>query len=209
MLLRTIGIAASLLVFAGCASQGMSEAECRLADWYAIGFEDGARGWSVQSIGNHRTACAEHGVATDFERYRAGHAEGLEQWCRPQNGAHLGSNGYRYDGQCPADLEGPFLAAYSDAYGLWERRSQLNGLQRALDTKQARARRVEVLLVEKGAAIVLPTLLPAERAALAVEIKQLGEERARLQHEIHDLEHRCDEAAAELERYRTELAMND
>jgi len=201
--------AIALLGLAGCANNGMSEAECRVADWRTIGFEDGARGATVQRIGSHRAECAEHGVAPDFESYREGHAEGLEMWCRPQNGTNLGNAGYRYNGVCPADLEEPFLSAYSEAYGLYERRKHLQALQRTLSAKQQRVKQVEVLLVQKSAAILLPTLLPAERAAIAVEIKHLGEERGRLDGTIHDLEHECDEAAAELDRYQGELALND
>ena len=53
--------------------------------------------------------------------------------------------------------------------------------------------------------MVAPLLTPAERAALAVEIKQLGDERVALEASMHDLEHACDEAQVEYDRYRDEI----
>ena len=54
-----------LVGLVGCA--GMSASECQLADWEAVGYEDGARGSSSDQFGTHRKNCAKHDVAPDFK----------------------------------------------------------------------------------------------------------------------------------------------
>ena len=80
MNLRTAGILTiiSLLGLSGCAT--MSADECVMSDWHTIGFEDGARGYTADQLGNRRKSCAKHGVAPDFEAYQAGREEGLRQY---------------------------------------------------------------------------------------------------------------------------------
>ena len=197
---------AVVLVLGGCASTGMSEAECRMADWRAIGFEDGSCGAAASSFGTHRKACADHGVSASFDRYLAGHAQGLETFCRPQNGARLGGEGYRYTGVCPEHLEGPFLAAHAESFGLYELHAALDAISRELIAKKKRARDVESWFVEKTARLLAPQLLPAERAALVVELKQLGEEKYALEDSIRQLERDRIQAQEDYESYRSQVA---
>ena len=100
---RILSLCAVAYVIAGCS--GMSEQACVTADWRTVGFEDGTLGRSVGNIGSYRNACAEHGVAPDLEAYRAGHAEGVQVYCRESNGFAVGHSGATYQGVCPADLE--------------------------------------------------------------------------------------------------------
>ena len=73
-----------LALLAGCAS--LDKDECRTADWYAVGLEDGARGRALDRLGDHRRACAEHGVTPHTERYLAGRSEGLRSFCTYERG---------------------------------------------------------------------------------------------------------------------------
>ncbi len=204
--MRLLAMSSMLLLLAGCASNGMSEAECRIADWHAIGFEDGARGAAPDHFGTHRRACAEHGVASDFAAYRAGHTEGIESFCRPVNGARLGESGVQYTGGCPAHLEDAFVAAHGEAYGLYERRSTLRRVRGRLNAKRQRSKAIEHEVVDKTAALVAPDLAAAARASLAVELKQLAEEKVDVEAEIRRLEHEVLHAEEELARYRGALA---
>ncbi|MFI0460023.1 MAG: DUF2799 domain-containing protein [Candidatus Thiodiazotropha endolucinida] len=68
----------------------MDKDECRVADWYVIGYEDGAKGHSLSYLGNHRKACANHGIAPDSELYEQGRLAGQNEYCTPQNGFELG-----------------------------------------------------------------------------------------------------------------------
>lgn len=204
--MRRISLAVVLAFIAGCASNGMGEAECRMADWQAVGFEDGAGGLGPDSFGEHRRACADHGVSPSFEAYLAGHARGLEVFCRPQNGARLGASGIRYAGGCPESLEGPFLAAHAQSFGLYERHAVLERISKRLRTKRARSKQIEHLLVEKTAQLVAPALPAAERAAIALDLKHLGEEKGAVEAAIHRLEHEKIEARNEYESYRSGVA---
>src|SRR5690242_1789389 len=85
---RTMFLCAALLGLAGCA--GMSQQACVSADWRTIGFTDGSLGRSVATIGSYRQQCGEHGVAPDLDAYRAGHAEGVQTYCRASNGFEVG-----------------------------------------------------------------------------------------------------------------------
>ena len=204
--MRRILVAALLLVLAGCSSRGMDEAECHTADWRAIGYEDGAQGYSAKSFGNRRKACSEFGVMAKFDDYMGGHAEGLTRFCRPQNGYQLGTRGYRYTGICPAQLEGPFLTAHADGYGLYERRAAVNRIGKQLSQSRQRASDIEYLVVEKTALMLEPTLLGPERALLAVELKQLAVEKVEVERSIYQLELDHADAQRDYEAYRNSIA---
>ena len=193
-----------LFAIAGCA--GMDAEECATADWRAIGYEDGAQGQGAAYFGTHRKACAGHGVMADFDAYLAGRAAGVAHFCRPQNGYRLGLQGEPYAGICPAELEGAFLAAHADGYGLYERGAALDHIRRRLHHSQERAQRIEYRLAESTALLISPALAPTERATVVVELKQLTEEKIDLEQSIGDLEHDYAAAALEYENYRKQVA---
>jgi hypothetical protein len=192
-----------LFAIAGCA--GMDAEECATADWRAIGYEDGVQGQSAAYFGTHRKACAGHGVRVDFDAYLAGRAAGVAHFCRPQNGYQLGLQGEPDAGICPAELEGAFLAAHADGYGLYERGAALDHIRRRLHHSQERARRLEYRLAESTALLISPALAPTERATVVVELKQLTEEKIDLEQSIGDLEHDYAAAALEYENYRKQV----
>lgn len=196
----------ALLLLALGACSGMDVAECQVADWRAIGYEDGSQGKSPARFGELRKACAKHGIAADFNGYMAGRAEGLAYFCHPHNGYRLGTNGYRYTGVCPPEMEGMFLAAHADGYGLYERNATLQGIRKRLHRSRDRAGKLEYLLAEKTAELVAADTLVTERAALAIELKQLTEEKVQLEGEIDQLEYDYTVADQEYRRYREYIA---
>ncbi|MGH8166717.1 MAG: DUF2799 domain-containing protein, partial [Woeseiaceae bacterium] len=107
----------AILALSGCAS--MSGDECAMSDWHTIGFEDGSRGYTADRLGDHRKACAKHGVAPDFQAYQAGRDEGLQEFCQPSRAFNLGANGGHYNGVCNSSLEPQFLDAYRSGYHLY------------------------------------------------------------------------------------------
>lgn len=206
--MRRILATAFLLVLGACSSSKtfMSEAECQTAEWRAIGYEDGAQGLGPTVFGKRRKACAEHGVTAKFEAYLSGHEEGQAYFCRPENGYRIGSKGYRYNGICPPHLEGPFMDAYTDGFGLYERRIARDNSARELAQSKARIRQIEHLVVQKSGAMFSPLMLPTERVSLAVEIKQLAEEKANLEDAIPRLEQDYADADREYQDYRASIA---
>ncbi len=195
-----------LLALGACAGGGMDSAECATADWRAIGYEDGAQGHSPDYFGHRRKACAEHGVTANFDAYLAGRAEGLAHFCRSQNGYRLGTRGYRYSGVCPAGLEGAFLAAHADGYGLYERQAALKSIGKQLHYSKARAKEIEFLLAQKTALLISAEVEVIERAAMAIELKQLAQEKVEVEQSLHQLEYDYAAAEREYQDYRGRIA---
>lgn len=195
-----------LVALGACASKGMDEAECRAADWRAIGYEDGALGQNPGGFGKRRKACAEHGVTAGFQAYLDGHAEGLMLFCRPQNGFRLGTHGQGYGGICPAELEGAFLAAHTDGYGLYERKIALSDLNKRLRRSKRRSQAIDQLVVEKTALLFLPDITAVQRAAIAVELEQLAAEKSEIEQSIPRLERDYAAAERDFNSYRGRIA---
>ena len=107
-------------LLASACSTKMTKDECRTVDWRTVGYEDGVAGRSGDRIGEHRRACAEHGVTPDLNAYLAGRDAGLREYCQPHNGYRAGVNGNTYYDTCPADLAAAFEAGQ-------ERRPYLRG----------------------------------------------------------------------------------
>ncbi|MGD2133214.1 MAG: DUF2799 domain-containing protein [Maricaulaceae bacterium] len=187
----------------GCAS--MSENECRVADWHALGYEDGAAGRPAGYVGERRQACARHQVGIDFDSYLEGRDRGLVQFCRPERGFNIGAQGGGYAGVCPAELEGPFLAEY-------EVGRRLNTLSRAaheasadLERAHLRLENLNSRIVDAEVAVVFEDLSIEERASLLVQINAMMEQRTGLRESIPHLERAQAAAIAELERYEAWL----
>lgn len=66
-------VTTSLLVLAGCA--GMSEAECRNASWYDVGWRDARFKLQSQDL-LYARQCERHGVKMDAAGYEKGYREG-------------------------------------------------------------------------------------------------------------------------------------
>ena len=120
----------SCLVLSGCATLGKDE--CLYADWRTIGYEDGARGFPASRIGNHREACAKHGIAPDFAFYEQGRLQGLQEYCTLQQGYVLGVSGKVYSDVCPGNLEPAFLEGYSQGRIVYEAQVEVKRLKSEL-----------------------------------------------------------------------------
>jgi len=158
----------SLLV-AACAS--MDKDECRTADWYGIGLEDGARGRAVERLGEHRRACAKHNVTPDTARYIAGRNEGLRTFCTYDRGYAEGRAGHAYNAGCPDPAN--FLAGY-------QRGRELHELQRRLAEVDKEIARIKTALKDG-----IPD--PRRRAAEIERLEALTRESEQLDSRIQGL----------------------
>ncbi len=202
--MRRFFVTLLLLALGGCA--GMDLAECRAADWRAIGYEDGAQGQNPDFFGERRKACAEHGITADFDAYLAGRTQGLAYFCRPQNGYRFGVRGRQYSGVCPDGLEAAFLVAHADGYGLYERQAALRSISKRLNYNEKRAKELEYLLAETTALLISSDVEAAERAAIAIDLKQLAQEKAEVDVSIRQLEYDYAVADRDYEDYRNRIA---
>jgi hypothetical protein len=184
----------------------MSSDECATSDWQAIGFEDGSRGYSADRLGNHRKACAKHGVTPDFQAYQAGHDQGLNSFCQPSRGFSLGSNGGSYNGVCATHREGDFVDAYNSGYHLYNLRSRVNSANSQINYKQRELDNNQKLMTEKEVALILPDTLTEERIRIIADLKDLSEDNGQLEAEIDQLIHDRAKHEHELESYEAILA---
>ena len=185
------------LAATGCAT--LNESECRNADWQTIGFEDGARGASASRIGEHREACADHGIAPDLTAYRKGRDEGLRQYCRTQNGFRLGEQGAAYTGVCPADVEPEFQAAYEAGKRLHDASSRVRYTQSRIRNKELQLAQLKRDRQAKQAQLVSPGVRPARRAELLAETLEAARDQGAIEKEIEELK-------VELAQQRDQLA---
>ncbi len=180
LLLATAGLALS-----GCAS--MSSEECMASDWSAIGYEDGARGYTTEHFSSHRKACAKHGVTADFRAYQAGRDEGLVEFCQPSRGYNLGVSGGNYNGVCDAALEEEFLDAYRVGQRLYGLRWNVNQANANIAVKERELDRVENDMRDKEALLISEETTTEERVLLLVDLKDLSERTGQLESEIEAL----------------------
>lgn len=174
------------LLAAACAT--MDKSECREADWRTIGLEDGAAGRTVSYIGNHRKACAEHGVTPDLAAYRSGHAIGVRQFCVPANGFSQGRAGRGYEGICPSELERGFLAAHATGHRLYDLNREIDRLQR--DARQMDADRAVLVQQRDNVEAVLVTgvLSARDRKVMLDRFRRLQTDVVQLESDINHFE---------------------
>ena len=195
-----IWVALAVSGLGGCA--GMSGDECITSDWAAIGYEDGARGYTTDRISQRRKACAKHGVTPDFAAYQNGRQQGLVEYCQPGRGFDVGSNGGRYNGVCSVDLEADFLDAYNAGYHLYTLRSNVNRANSAINAKERELQRIEDEMRAKEASLISEETTTEERVLLLVDLKDLSERTGQLEAEIQDLHEQRARSQVELEQYQ-------
>lgn len=155
----------------GCAT--LSKDECRTANWRTIGYEDGSRGYSSQRISEHREACAEYGIAPDFDSYLAGHNEGIRLYCVPHRGFQLGRRGANYSGICPSDLEPQFLTNYRQGQKVYRVEQQIRDIQQEQNQLRDEQDELQHEIEENEKLIVSDNTSPRVRAELLEQNKKL------------------------------------
>ncbi len=188
----------------GCAT--MSGEECMATDWSAVGYEDGARGYTSDRFATHRKACAKHGVTADFGAYQSGREHGLREYCQPGRGFDVGASGGRYYGVCDVQLEGDFLDAYNAGAQLYSLRSnvnranaEINARERELEELRDQMKQNELLLVDDETTM-------EQRIVLLADLKEMSERKGRLEAEIRELYDVRARHQSELEAYQVAVA---
>ena len=202
--IRILSLGAVVYLVAGCS--GMSEQACVTADWRTVGFEDGVAGRSEGGIGRYRQQCSEHGVTPDLEAYRAGHAEGVQIYCKESNGFAVGHSGATYQGVCPADLEQDFLAEYNSGRRLHDLESALSVVDSQIASNYRAQESIKQELTDIGVKMIATETTAEQRLAMVTRSVELGRRHGQLTTEIQQLER--DRAVAEraLFEYRATLA---
>lgn len=171
-----------VLGLSGCAT--MSGDECVTSDWQMIGFEDGSAGYGAGRLGDRRKACAKHGVTPDLQAYRAGHEEGIRDFCQPARGFNLGTRGGRYNGVCPAESEVEFLDAYRAGYHLYELQANVNSANYQINAKRNELDHIDGEIREKEALLIAAETTTQDRILILADLKDLSERTGQLETEI-------------------------
>ncbi len=87
-----------LWALTGCAT--LTADQCRVADWRALGVEDGALGHGESRFVEYVKDCTDAGVTPDRSAWEAGRTEGLKQFCTPNGAYSAGVDGRPFRGQC-------------------------------------------------------------------------------------------------------------
>jgi len=180
-----IFLASLVIGLSGCAS--MNADECMASDWFAIGHEDGSRGYTSDQFGSYRKACAKHGVSPDFSAYQSGRDQGLVEFCQPGRGFNYGVNGGQYRGVCSVEAEADFLDAYRAGYQLYTLRSNVSAANSQIYNKKHELEVAEKSAAATGVAMVSADTTTEERVLLLVDLKQLSEHIGQLEAEIESL----------------------
>ena len=201
--LARFGILAGLCALAGCSS--MSANECLATDWRTVGYEDGVSGYSGDRVGHYRKACSKHGVTPDLNAYQNGRDQGLKEFCKPLNGFHVGAGGRGYNGICPSELDGPFVAAYESGRQLFNLRARVGNTANEIESMRAESARIESDLVSAGTQILDPSLTKEQRAQLLIDSKHMAERKGEIKAQIPQLESDLQAYQRELDDYRATL----
>ena len=183
----TGAILVMLALLQGCAT--LDKDECMLADWRLIGYQDGVAGKSAVAVGEYREDCAKHAVVPDLDAYRAGREEGLQQYCKPDNGYRLGSSGHGFAAICPTALEDDFRAAYNVGRKLYLARSTVNKTHSRINNRKKALSNLEDDRAKKLAALIADGLKADQRVMILYEINELQQEMNNTEDEIVGLEH--------------------
>lgn len=202
--LSFLPVAMVVVMFSGCAT--MSSDECVTSDWSTIGYEDGARGYTTQRIGQHRKACAKHGVTPDLTAYQRGREQGLQEYCQPNRGFNVGVNGGQYHGVCAVNVEADFLDAYNTGYQLYALRADVNRANNAIHSNERELVRIEKSVRAKEAALISDSTTQADRVILLADLKDLSERAGAIEAEIKDLYDVRARAEVQLEQYQVLVA---
>ena len=198
---KVIGAALAALIVSGCAS--MSDEECLATDWSAVGYEDGARGYTTERFSRHRQACAKHGITADFGAYQAGRDQGIVEYCQPGRGYDVGVSGGRYYGVCSADLEPDFLDAYNAGYHLYTLRANVNRANSNISARERELESIKKDMRKKETALIAPETTTEERVQLVADLKDLSERTGELETQIQVLYQERAQAQAELDNYQS------
>jgi hypothetical protein len=206
--MRHLSYALACVFLSGCAG-GMSSEECLSADWYAIGYEDGARGATVSAVTPRRQACAKKaGVTIDMASYLDGREEGLTHYCTPANGYAVGSRGANYYGVCDGPREAQFLEAFETGRYLFSLEQAVASASAAIQQAHHDLNEVEHQIAHTETAIISPDTPHPERVLLLSDLRDLSKEKGRIETAIIALNRDHALAVEELEDYRAHLAFN-
>jgi hypothetical protein len=171
-----LSILLAALVLSGCST--LSEQECRSADWYRLGVDDGLRGERANLLEKHGEACKRYHILPDRALYLEGRDAGLLEYCRLDNALRLGLNGEKYKGACPLDIDVAFRRHHTVALAVHQSRKRVEELDGQISSKEKELDRKDIT--------------DKEKLQLLDDIRKLDRRRDRAREDLHDRERELD-----------------
>lgn len=166
----------------------MSRQECLTADWYLVGYEDGANGYTSARVGDYRKDCAEYGVTPDLENYRLGRRSGISKYCTAARGYAEGVEGNSYKGVCPYESEADFLSGYRKGETVYQAKKDWDDIRGDLRSAQYEIEKLDKEIRKKENKLIQDGLSSKQRADILHDINNLRDKKQRLYFKIRKLE---------------------
>lgn len=186
------------ITFSACST--MSKSECLTGNWNTIGFGDGAKGYTASRISQHRSACAEYGIAPNLNAYNSGRDKGLAQFCIPSTGYNKGLSGNGYNGVCKGHNERAFLDAYNYGAAIHKEEVTLSHLKKNQSNANYHIDQLEKQYAHNERRITSGKLSELKVYKLLQRNKEISEEIGRaksdlvaMSNDIRDQRHRIDD----------------
>ncbi len=206
-LIRNI-IALGVVTIAFTACSTMNKSECLTANWKTIGYGDGTNGHAASRISQHRSACAEHGIAPDLNAYNAGRNQGLNQYCIPSKGYYKGLSGSRYNGVCTNHSEAAYVDAFNYGTAVYKEVKTLDNLKREYSSEEYRIQQMERSLKHKEHEMINGKLSKLKAYKLLQETKEMAEELGKAKLNLGNLSANIDNQAGRVEDMKRERRYN-
>ncbi len=174
------------MLISSCAT--LNKDECKTANWRTIGYEDGTKGHKASRIGQHRSACAEHGISPDLNLYNQGREQGLKKYCIPTTAYRKGLSGYSYNGVCAGYNEKIFVDAFNYGLTIYKAKRRLNNLKNKYSRELDYISGLEAELHEKEDWLVSGKLSKVKALIILKESKEIAEEIGRAKSNLQILD---------------------
>lgn len=129
-----LAILGGVFLLSSCAT--LSKQECLIADWQAIGYNDGVAGYQSERLASHTKACAKASVAPDYLAWERGRELGLKQYCTTNNAYNVGRRGRQLNNVCPIALANTLQIANQKGLDYYALNSQLDKDKRLIEAYQ-------------------------------------------------------------------------
>lgn len=196
---------AGALALAGCETgPPMSPAQCQVADWRAVGHQDGAEGRPAERFVALQQACAAAGMGADQTLYMRGRSEGLWTYCEPERAFRLGVAGTGYSGVCPAELDGVFRDAHQEGLRAYNVLSALRSAESTISSLESERNDINHK-IDANELGLIQSQTDAERQRHRDELVRLRDERNRVESRLRDADYDRRDRNRDVQRLRGEL----
>lgn len=179
----------AILTLTACST--MSQKECLVANWYDLGFTDGAAGYPITFFSERAADCVKYGISANRETYLQARQAGLKNYCTREKGYEQGYNGRSYHGVCQGRDGNNFLSGYRKGKRIYVQQSRVDSLEwnirsieRDIEEQRNERYRLENQLVNENNKGKRATLI-LELNRISREVNHLKTRKQDLQQEYH------------------------